>query len=180
VSVFQCCHYSLAYATLRSLAAMDADSLGAFERAAEGVQSGDAATRAAAETVLLALRESPAAVASSQAVLAQTSSAVAQFQALLALKEGVLREWGTTAPQQVDALRTQVRAVSATPSCAVLQTSAVALLCYLQAGVLSLPRVRTAARVYRGSMGHPGALRSQPASSASGADPQTRLAGRRR
>lgn len=44
-----------------------------------------------------------------QAVLAQSGSAVAQFQALLALKEGVLRDWGTTAPAQVDALRTQVR-----------------------------------------------------------------------
>ncbi len=91
---------------------MDADALGAFERAAEEVQSGDEGTRTAAEAVLLALRESPAVVASSQAVLSQTSSAVAQFQALLALKEGVLREWGTTAPAQVDALRTQVRAMS--------------------------------------------------------------------
>ncbi len=95
----------------RPASAMDAETLGAFERAAEEVQSGDEGTRAAAEAVLLALRESPAVVASSQAVLAQTSSAVAQFQALLALKEGVLREWGTTAPAQVDALRTQVRSV---------------------------------------------------------------------
>ena len=87
-----------------------------FERAVEGVQSGDDATRAAAEAVLLAVRDGPDAVAVAQGVLSQTASPSAQFQALLALKVGILRDWGTTSPAEVDALRTQVRdqAVAAT------------------------------------------------------------------
>ena len=98
--------------------------LAAFERAAEEVQSGDEGTRNAAEAVLLALRESAGAVASSQAVLAQTSSPAAQFQALLALKVGVLRDWGTTAPAEVDALRTQVSPAALRPACLLAPSAA--------------------------------------------------------
>ena len=85
---------------------MDAASLAEYERAAEGIQSPDAAVRGAAEAALLSLRDSETAVATSYAILTQTASPAAQFQSLLALRAGLLRDWDPSA--SVDALRTQL------------------------------------------------------------------------
>ena len=85
-----------------------AEQLKVFEQACADLQQGAPAAMHAAEAQLLELRSSAEAVATAQAFLNQTADPAAQFQALVILRSGVLRDWGATAPEQAEALRTQL------------------------------------------------------------------------